>query len=32
VRMNVELTANVAANTAPTVHDWSVTYVCNSAL
>ncbi|MEY4580731.1 MAG: hypothetical protein RL701_5434, partial [Pseudomonadota bacterium] len=32
VRMNVVLNANVTANTGPTVHDWSLTYVCNSAL
>jgi hypothetical protein len=32
LRMNVALTGNTTANTAPIVHDWSLTYVCSSVL
>ena len=31
LRMFIDLTGNTVANTAPTVHDWSLSYVCNSA-
>jgi hypothetical protein len=31
LRMQVGLTANTSANTAPIVYDWSVNYFCNSA-
>jgi hypothetical protein len=32
LRMNIALTGNTSANTAPTVEDWSLTYVCSSTL
>ena len=32
LRMQIGMTGNVTANTAPTVHDWSLTYVCNQAI
>jgi len=32
LRMQIDLTANTTANTAPTVRDWSLSYLCNSAL
>jgi hypothetical protein len=32
LRMKVGLTANTTANTAPTVNDWSLSYLCNTAL
>ena len=32
LRMNIGLTGNTSANTAPTVHDWALTYVCNQAI
>jgi hypothetical protein len=31
LRMQVSLAANTSANTAPTVYDWALTYLCNSA-
>jgi hypothetical protein len=32
LRMNIAMTGNTTANVAPTVHDWSLTYVCNNIL
>jgi hypothetical protein len=29
--MNIGMTANTANNTAPTVHDWALTYWCKTA-
>jgi hypothetical protein len=31
LRMQIGMTANTTANTAPTVYDWSLNYFCNSA-
>jgi hypothetical protein len=31
LRMQIGLTANTTANTAPTVYDWGINYFCNSA-
>jgi hypothetical protein len=30
LRMQIGLTANTSANTAPTIYDWSLNYFCNS--
>ena len=32
LRMQIAMTANVPANTAPVMHDWSLTYLCNNML
>jgi hypothetical protein len=32
LRMRINLTGNVTDNTSPTIHDWNLTYVCNSVL
>jgi hypothetical protein len=32
LRMQISMTANTADNTGPTMHDWSLTYVCNNIL
>ncbi|MET0386531.1 MAG: hypothetical protein ABW321_11260 [Polyangiales bacterium] len=32
VRVFIDLAANVSDNTAPTVYDWSLNYMCNSVL
>jgi hypothetical protein len=32
LRMRINLTGNTTDNTSPTVHDWNLTYVCNSVL
>lgn len=32
LRMQIGLTANTTANTSPTVHDWALTYICNSSI
>jgi hypothetical protein len=30
LRMNIAMTGNTTANTSPTVHTWSLNYVCNA--
>lgn len=32
LRMNIGLTSNTSNNTAPTVHDWALTYWCHTAI
>jgi hypothetical protein len=32
LRMQIGLTGNTVQNTGPTLHDWSLTYVCNNIL
>jgi hypothetical protein len=32
LRMQIGMTGNSIKNTTPTLHDWSLTYVCNNML